>query len=63
MGYPGRDLILGGGGNDELDGGAGRDRMYGQQGSDTLTGDNPPVDKDVRDTCVGGPSRDRVYFC
>jgi hypothetical protein len=54
MGYPVRDQIRGGGGNDELDGGAGRDRMYGQQRSDTLTGDNPPVDKDVRDTCVGG---------
>lgn len=63
LGYAGRDRIRGGSGNDDLNGGAGRDGLYGERGNDTLTGDNPPVDRRVRDICRGGNGKDRYYFC
>ena len=63
LGFGGRDVLLGGSGNDALNGGWGKDRLRGLKGHDTLTGDNVPVNPDVRDDCWGGPGKDRVFFC
>jgi Ca2+-binding RTX toxin-like protein len=63
MGFGGRDVLFGNRGRDDLNGGAGHDILRGGKGNDTLTGESVPITPNVRDKCIGGPGKDRLYFC